>query len=97
MNEYFKEKQQDLLNTLLPLLPEPNANNTLIDGVLIVKREATMHSEVCLQQPVFIFSVQGEKRYNAGSEIIDYKQGEIVFQGAPMPCSLQPFTSHFQV
>lgn len=87
MNEYFKEKQQDLLNSLLPLLPEPNANNTLIDGVLIVKREAAMHSEVCLQQPVFIFSVQGEKRYNAGSEIIDYRQGEIVFQGAPMPCS----------
>ena len=87
MTNYFKEKKQDLLNALLPLMPESKSYDTLVDGLLIVKREQTIESEVCLQQPIFIFSVQGQKRYAAGSEVIDYRQGQIVFQGAPMPCS----------
>ena len=87
MTNYFKEKKQDLLNALLPLMPESKSYDTLVDGLLTVKREQTIESEVCLQQPIFIFSVQGQKRYAAGSEVIDYRQGQIVFQGAPMPCS----------
>ena len=87
MTNYFKEKKQDLLNALLPLMSESKSYDTLVDGLLIVKREQTIESEVCLQQPIFIFSVQGQKRYAAGSEVIDYRQGQIVFQGAPMPCS----------
>lgn len=87
MTNYFKEKKQDLLNALLPLMPESKSYDTLVDGLLIIKREQTIESEVCLQQPIFIFSVQGQKRYAAGSEVIDYRQGQIVFQGAPMPCS----------
>ena len=87
MNSYFEENKYKLLNALLPLMPESQSYDTKIDGLLIVKRDKPVQSEVCLQQPVLIFSVQGEKRYAAGSEIIDYKQGQIVFQGAPMPCS----------
>ena len=87
MNINFEENKYKLLNALLPLMPESQSYDTKIDGLLIVKRDNPFKSEVCLQQPILIFSVQGEKRYAAGSEIIDYKQGQIVFQGAPMPCS----------
>lgn len=87
MSSYFNSKQKDILDALLPLMPEPKSYDTQVDGLLIVKREQTMQSEMCLQQPIIIFSVQGEKRYSAGSEVIDYIQGQIVFQGAPMPCS----------
>ena len=87
MNSYFEKNKYKLLDKLLPLMPESKSYTTNIDGLLIVKRDAPFQSEVCLQQPLLIFSVQGEKRYSAGSEIIDYKQGQIVFQGTPMPCS----------
>lgn len=87
MNNYFEENKNLLIDALLPLMPEPKSYNTSVDGLLIVKRDQPIESEVCLQQPIFIFSVQGEKRYAAGSEVIDYRQGQIVFQGAPMPCS----------
>ncbi|MDE7314485.1 MAG: AraC family transcriptional regulator, partial [Mucispirillum sp.] len=87
MNIYFEENKHKLLNALLPLMPESQSYDTKIDGLLIVRRDNPVQSEVCLQQPVLIFSIQGEKRYAAGSEIIDYKQGQIVFQGAPIPCS----------
>lgn len=87
MNSYFEENKHKLLYALLPLMPESQSYDTKIDGLLIVKRDNPVQSEVCLQQPILIFSVQGEKRYAAGSEIIDYMQGQIVFQGAPMPCS----------
>lgn len=87
MKSYFEEKKQSILDALLPLMPESKSYDTLVDGLLIVKREQPIESEVCLQQPIFIFSIQGEKRYAAGSEVIDYRAGQIVFQGAPMPCS----------
>ncbi len=87
MNNYFKENKEKLLNELLPLMPEPVSYNTLIDGLMIVRRDTPVMSEVCMQQPIFIFSVQGEKRYAAGSKVIDYHEGQIVFQGAPMPSS----------
>ena len=87
MNSYFEKNKYKLLDKLLTLMPESKSYTTNIDGLLIVKRDAPFQSEVCLQQPLLIFSVQGEKRYSAGSEIIDYKQGQIVFQGTPMPCS----------
>lgn len=87
MSKYFEEKQQSILDALLPLMPESKSYDTLVDGLLIVKREQPIESEICLQQPIFIFSIQGEKRYAAGSEVIDYREGQIVFQGAPMPCS----------
>lgn len=87
MNSYFKENKHKLLNALLPLMPESYSYDTKVDGLIIVKRDNPVQSEVCLQQPIFIFSVQGEKRYAAGNEVIDYKEGQIVFQGAPMPCS----------
>ncbi len=87
VENYFEANKHRLLEALLPLMPESKSYNTNIDGLLIVKRDNPVQSEVCLQQPILIFSVQGEKRYAAGSEIIDYKQGQIVFQGAPMPCS----------
>lgn len=87
MSKYFEDNKKLFLDALLPLMPESKSYNTLVDDLLIVKREQPIESEVCLQQPIFIFSVQGEKRYAAGSEVIDYKAGQIVFQGAPMPCS----------
>lgn len=87
MNNYFEENKKLIIDALLPLMPESKSYDTLVDGLLIVKRDQPIESEVCLQQPIFIFSVQGEKRYAAGSEVIDYRQGQIVFQGAPMPCS----------
>ena len=87
MNNYFKENKEKLLNALLPLMPEPVSYNTLINGLMIVRRDTPVMSEVCMQQPVFLFSVQGEKRYAAGSKVIDYHEGQIVFQGAPMPSS----------
>lgn len=87
MNSYFEENKHKLLDALLPLMPDSLSYNTKIDNLIIVKRDKPVQSETCLQQPVLIFSIQGEKRYAAGSEIIDYKQGQIVFQGAAMPCS----------
>ena len=87
MNSCFLENKEKLLNELLPLMPEPVSYNTLIDGLMIVRRDTHAVSEVCMQQPVFLFSVQGEKRYAAGSKVIDYNEGQIVFQGAPMPSS----------
>lgn len=87
MNSCFLENKEKLLNELLPLMPEPVSYNTLIDGLMIVRRDTPAMSEVCMQQPVFLFSVQGEKRYAAGSKVIDYHEGQIVFQGAPMPSS----------
>ena len=87
MDNYFEENKKLLIDELLPLMPESKSYDTLVDGLLIVKRDQPIESEVCLQQPIFIFSVQGEKRYAAGRKVIDYRQGQIVFQGAPMPCS----------
>ena len=87
MNSFFLENKEKLLNELLPLMPEPVSYNTLVDGLMIVRRDTPVMSEVCMQQPIFIFSVQGEKRYAAGSKVIDYHEGQIVFQGAPMPSS----------
>lgn len=87
MDNYFEENKKLLIDALLPLMPESKSYDTLVDGLLIVKRDQPIESEVCLQQPIFIFSVQGEKRYAAGRKVIDYRQGQIVFQGAPMPCS----------
>lgn len=87
MNSFFLENKEKLLHELLPLMPEPVSYNTLVDGLMIVRRDTPVMSEVCMQQPIFIFSVQGEKRYAAGSKVIDYHEGQIVFQGAPMPSS----------
>lgn len=87
LNSCFDENKHKFLDTLLPLMPEPNSYKTKVDGLVIVKRESMIHSGISMQQPVLIFSVQGEKKIFAGSEVIEYCQGNIVFQGAPLPCS----------
>ncbi len=87
LNRYFESNKHKLLDALLPLMAESKSYNTKIDELVIVKRDNPEFSEICLQQPALLFSVQGEKRLTAGSEIIEYQEGQIVFQGAPMPCS----------
>lgn len=87
MNSYFDDTKHKLLDILLPLMVEPNIYNTKIDDLKIVMRDKMIQSEISMEQPLLIFSVQGEKKIFAGSEVIEYHQGNIVFQGAPLPCS----------
>ncbi len=87
MGNYFQENKNKFLEALMPLMPEATTYDTGIDGLIIAKRDTTKVSEICLQQPIFIFSVQGEKRYAVGSKVIDYHEGQVVFQGTPMASS----------
>lgn len=87
LSNNLKNYKEQLVNALIPLMPESDTYNTDVENLVIVKRDSTTLSEVCLQQPVLIFSVQGEKCYTAGREKIVYHEGQVVLQSIAMPCS----------
>lgn len=84
---YNDEIKHEILESLLKYNPKSISVDTHIKGLRIARRDEPVASEVCLQNPVIIFPVQGVKRYIVNTKIYDYHEGQVMLIGVDMPSS----------
>lgn len=84
---YNDDIKNEILKHLLQYNTYPVSVDTHINGFRIARRDSPEASEICLQNPVIIFPVQGTKRYIVNSSIYDYHEGQVMLIGVDMPSS----------
>lgn len=88
MDKIFDENiKNEILKNLLQYNIHPVSVDTHINGLRIARRDSPAVSEICLQNPVVIFTVQGAKRYIVDTNIYDYHEGQVMLIGVDMPSS----------
>lgn len=80
---------------LVRRLPEPGDYSTDIDGLTLLRREASSHSGRCYEQPLAAFIIQGSKHSFFGTHEYVYAEKQCLVAGIGMPASYQtmPATS----
>lgn len=69
---------------LLPLTPASGHFRSAIDGVVLMRADATTSPAPVLQEPTMVFMVQGLKRGYLGDEIYPYHAGQCLTVAVPM-------------
>ncbi len=84
-----------LKELLVRRLPEPGDYSTAIDGLMLLRREASSHSGRCYEHPLAAFIIQGSKHSFFGAHEYIYAERQCLVAGIGMPASYQtlPATS----
>jgi len=70
-------------------LPEPGDYPTAVDGLTLLRREASSHSGRCYEKPLAAFIIQGSKRSFFGTHEYVYAEKQCLVAGIGMPASYQ--------
>ncbi len=76
-----------LLKAIGSRIDRPGNHPTQIDGMSLFYRTETDRQENCLYRPMIVLVVQGAKRTRIGTEIHDYRAGEIMAMGVDLPAA----------
>ncbi len=75
-----------LKELLVRRLPEPGDYSTAIDGLMLLRREASSHSGRCYEHPLAAFIIQGSKHSFFGAHEYIYAERQCLVR----PCQLPP-------
>lgn len=73
------------IQTMQNLIPEAGSDETLHEGLALIRAEAPTPRRAIIYQPVFYLILQGQKRSFLGEEVFRYDPGRFLALTVPLP------------